>query len=151
MEKEIKNSCCQECLSSKYALKGKTKEKFGGICGLTCDCHCPEVLPSIPEPKELSELLEEFDKKFTPKYNYFYRNTGEEIKLFLTKVYHSGRTAEKERIRKVVEGMKQSMPPRSNYKEEDQEAYWEYNRQITGYNQALADILNSLTGNGEGG
>lgn len=31
--------CCDECSKSKWALKGKNKKKFGGICGLVCECH----------------------------------------------------------------------------------------------------------------
>lgn len=34
-----KVACCKECSESKFALKGKMKEKFKGICGLVCECH----------------------------------------------------------------------------------------------------------------
>lgn len=34
-----KCECCDKCSKSKYALRGKIKDKFGGICGLPCECH----------------------------------------------------------------------------------------------------------------
>lgn len=38
MNKEpILSRCCEKCSTSKYALKGKLKDKFR--CGLSCDCH----------------------------------------------------------------------------------------------------------------
>lgn len=37
-----KKKCCETCSTSKYALRGKMKEKFNGVCGLVCGCHRPE-------------------------------------------------------------------------------------------------------------
>lgn len=31
--------CCNECKNSEFALKGKAKDFFKGICGLVCECH----------------------------------------------------------------------------------------------------------------
>ena len=41
MQKDVipMQKCCDKCSKSKYALKGKNKKFFGGICGLTCECH----------------------------------------------------------------------------------------------------------------
>lgn len=36
-KKRGRGNCCDECWNSKFALKGKNKEKFG--CGLACECH----------------------------------------------------------------------------------------------------------------
>lgn len=33
-----KSKCCDKCSKSKWALKGKFKDEFGG-CGLACECH----------------------------------------------------------------------------------------------------------------
>lgn len=35
----LQKECCKECSESKFALKGKNKERFNGICGLACECH----------------------------------------------------------------------------------------------------------------
>lgn len=45
--------CCDECWNSKFALRGKNKEKFK--CGLVCPCHldtakeCLDTAPTAPE------------------------------------------------------------------------------------------------------
>ncbi len=39
--------CCEKCLNNKFALKGKVKEKFGGICGIGCDCHWPNMICKV--------------------------------------------------------------------------------------------------------
>lgn len=31
--------CCNECSLSKFALKGKVRKRFNGVCGLSCECH----------------------------------------------------------------------------------------------------------------
>ena len=38
IQKDRKMKCCDKCWNSKFALKGKQKEKFA-LCGLTCECH----------------------------------------------------------------------------------------------------------------
>lgn len=64
-ENEEVKECCDKCKNSKYALKGKMKEKFGGICGLTCECHNKstqeEVISSqTPTPNDWIEDWEKF-------------------------------------------------------------------------------------------
>ena len=54
--------CCEKCLSSKYALKGKMKEKFGGICGLVCECHNPPHL-TFPDNYTPTEGVEELQNE----------------------------------------------------------------------------------------
>lgn len=56
--------CCDKCLTSKGALTKKQQEKFGGICGTTCDCHWPETKPMT------EEKWEKIDKKILELINY---------------------------------------------------------------------------------
>lgn len=43
--------CCDLCAKSKYALKGKMKERFNGICGLSCECHLEKNNPMETKSK----------------------------------------------------------------------------------------------------
>lgn len=38
-EQKKPEECCDKCKNSKFALKGKLKEKAGSGCGLSCECH----------------------------------------------------------------------------------------------------------------
>lgn len=52
--------CCEKCLNSEHALKGKFKDEFGGICGLVCECH-KSMHPNV---KSMQNWEKSFDEKF---------------------------------------------------------------------------------------
>lgn len=61
------SECCDECKNSKFALKGKIKEKMGGICGLCCECHRWACMECQFEDKEHSQSCKFYIEKEAPQ------------------------------------------------------------------------------------
>jgi len=55
----MKRKCCEKCLGSKFALKGKDKEFFGGICGLACECHLSKRYDYLGFEEKTAKLFKE--------------------------------------------------------------------------------------------
>lgn len=60
----LQSLCCDKCLNSKFALKGKLKQKFGGICGLVCECHKSSQESVKPMQNPIHSLISEAAREY---------------------------------------------------------------------------------------
>ncbi len=151
------NSCCQKCLNSKYALKGKVKEKFGGVCGLVCDCHwgnesttnLEKISSKLVNPMQQKQdwekqLLDFVNLKYEViEHNpYNYDDTirtlwsGEEAKSRLQSlidgIIHRTLSSHNSQLKKELEGMKMLL------------SVYETGSYIVGWNSCIEAIIKKL-------